>query len=147
LAGKGAAEAVDPTAEDAYWRENYRARDYVDRSAAYETYQPAYRAGYEGFGRYPGRRYDEVEADLRRDYEQTAGRTALGWEKARHAARDAWTRVENVRAQRQTPASGTSGSSSPEGNSNALGSSAAAATAKQGMNSGEPGTGCGCGDS
>ena len=29
LAGKGVAEAVDPTREDAYWRENYSAQSYV----------------------------------------------------------------------------------------------------------------------
>src|SRR3954465_6822647 len=29
LAGKGAAEAVNPTAEDAYWRDNYKNRPYA----------------------------------------------------------------------------------------------------------------------
>ena len=94
LAGKGAAEAIDPTVEDAYWRENYRNRDYVDKTANYESYQPAYRVGYEGYGRYQGKSYDQVESDLQRDYERAAGRSGLGWEKARRAARDAWDRLE-----------------------------------------------------
>jgi hypothetical protein len=96
LAGKGAAEAIDPTAEDAYWRENYSNRDYVESGSTYETYRPAYRVGYEGYSRYHGRQYEEVEPDLRRDYERTAGPTGLRWEKARHAARDAWGRLENL---------------------------------------------------
>ena len=29
LAGKGIAEAIDPTAEEAYWRENFSGRPYV----------------------------------------------------------------------------------------------------------------------
>jgi uncharacterized protein YcfJ len=94
LAGKGAAEAIDPTAEDAYWRENYRNRDYVVRGSTYETYQPAYRVGYEGYARNRGRRYEEVEQELQREYEQSSGRTGLAWDKARHAARDAWQRLD-----------------------------------------------------
>ena len=31
LAGKGIAEQIDPTAEDAYWRDNYSSRPYVER--------------------------------------------------------------------------------------------------------------------
>jgi hypothetical protein len=96
LAGKGVAEKVDPTIEDAYWRGNYRSRKYVDKDATYETYQPAYRAGYEGYARYPGRKYDEIETDLQRDYELSRGETGVEWEKAKHATRDAWHRVERA---------------------------------------------------
>src|SRR5687767_11935979 len=39
LAGKGIAEKIDPTVEDAYWRENYRNRQYVDQGSSYEAYQ------------------------------------------------------------------------------------------------------------
>lgn len=95
LAGKGVAEKVDPTVEDGYWRENYYCRQYADKGKPYETYQPAYRTGYEGVTRYPGKKYNEVEADLQRDYEKVRGRSGLEWDKARHATRDAWERVEN----------------------------------------------------
>jgi hypothetical protein len=94
LAGKGTAEAIDPTVEDAYWRDNYKNRSYVRSSDSYDTYRPAYRVGYEGYGRYRGRSYDEAEADLRRDYETSAGGSALEWDKARYAARDAWERLD-----------------------------------------------------
>jgi uncharacterized protein YcfJ len=96
LAGKGVAEKIDPTIEDAYWRENHRTRKYIDKDASYESYQPAYRTGYEGYGRYPGRKYDEVESDLQRDYEKSRGKTGVEWEKAKHATRDAWHRVERA---------------------------------------------------
>jgi hypothetical protein len=96
LAGKGVAEKIDPTVEDGYWKENYATRPYVDRDASYDTYQPAYRTGYEGYGRYAGKKYDEVESDLQRDYEKAKGNSNLPWDKAKHATRDAWHRVEEA---------------------------------------------------
>lgn len=94
LGGKAVAEQIDPTAEDAYWRENYSSRPYVDQGGAYETYQPAYRYGWESRTQHSGRRFDEVENDLASGWERTKGKTAMGWEKAKHAVRDAWDRLE-----------------------------------------------------
>jgi hypothetical protein len=96
LAGKGIAEKIDPTVEDAYWRTNYSTRPYVTKDSAYAMYQPAYRTGYEGRGRYPGKTFEEVEADLKRDYERASGTTGLSWERAKNATRDAWHRVEKA---------------------------------------------------
>jgi uncharacterized protein YcfJ len=96
LAGKGVAEKIDPTAEDAYWRTNYSKRSYVTKDSAYDTYQPAYRTGYEGRRQYPGKKYEEVEENLKRDYEKSSGTAGLSWDKAKSATRDAWNRVETV---------------------------------------------------
>jgi uncharacterized protein YcfJ len=65
-AGNKAAEAINPTVEDAYWRENYRTRHYVDRSLPYSYYEPAYRYGWESRARLGNRSYQEVERDLER---------------------------------------------------------------------------------
>ena len=99
LAGKSIAEKIDPTAEDAYWRTTYSSRSYVDKDTPYDIYQSAYRTGYEGFGRYAGQSYEEVEADLRRDYEKTRRTSGLDWNKAKHATRDAWLRLEDRQKQ------------------------------------------------
>ena len=99
LAGKGVAEKIDPTAEDAYWRTTYSSRSYVDKDTPYDIYQSAYRTGYEGYSLYPGRRYEQVEIDLHRDYEKTRRTTGLDWNKAKHATRDAWLRVEDRQKQ------------------------------------------------
>lgn len=96
LAGKGIAEKMDPTAEDAYWKTNYSKRSYVDKSMAYELYGSAYRTGYEGYALYPGKKYEEVEADLQRNYEKLRGNSILVWDKAKHATRDAWQRVSKA---------------------------------------------------
>lgn len=96
LAGKGVAESVNPTVEDAYWRDNYKTRPYIDQNADYEAYRPAYRYGWESYSRYQGRRFDEVEPELSRDWETRQTGSSLGWNKARGAVRDAWDRVERA---------------------------------------------------
>lgn len=66
LAGKGVAEMIDPTAEDAYWRQRHAKEPYaVGRH--FEEYAPAYRAGYMGFRE--GKTFEDREADLRMEYE------------------------------------------------------------------------------
>ena len=99
LAGKGAAEAIDPTAEDAYWRENYKTRPYVTGTTRYDEVAPAYRFGWEARQKHQGKKFEEVEPNLRQDWEKTrtSGATNLTWDKAGAAARDAWNRVEQAR--------------------------------------------------
>ena len=94
--GKGIAESIDPTEEDAHWRSNYRSTSYFENDYEYADYAPAYRVGYEGFGRYgaEGRDYHAAEPDLQRDYSQGRGSSRLEWEKAKSATRDAWERLK-----------------------------------------------------
>lgn len=98
LAGKGVAEAIDPTAEDAYWRDAHTGESYYDRNYTYDDYAPAYRAGYSGYGKYraTGRTFDTAQADLEQEYNRTKGKSRLAWDKARHATRAAWDRVERA---------------------------------------------------
>ena len=92
LAGKGVAEAIDPTREDAYWRENYRNRPYVN-GGTYDDFGPAYAYGVSSYGRYSGREFDEVETDLSRDWNSARGKSSLSWDRAKSATRDAWDRL------------------------------------------------------
>ncbi len=96
LAGHGVAEAIDPTAEDAYWRENYRNESYVREDLDYNQYEPAYRTGYTGRGKYHDRKWEAAESDLARDYESSRGNSKLEWEDAKHATKAAWHRVERA---------------------------------------------------
>ena len=41
LSGKGIAEMIDPTAEDAYWRENYKDRPYI-KGRSFDDFGPAF---------------------------------------------------------------------------------------------------------
>lgn len=97
LAGKGLAEAINPSDESDYWREHYAQRDYVEPDASFDDYGPAYGFGVAAHGRYPGQPFDAVEDELERDWAAGRGRSALDWERARHAARDAWMRVGGLR--------------------------------------------------
>jgi hypothetical protein len=91
----GRAIKADPVAEDAYWRENYAGRDYVAAGTSYDDYSPAYRYGVDAYSRFPDRKFDDVEADLGRDWGTARGRSSLEWDRAKHATRDAWQRLSD----------------------------------------------------
>ena len=94
LAGKGAAESVNPTVEDAYWRDNYRSRPYAKADLGYDTYRPAYQYGWESRSRYAGRKFDDVEVDLASGWDKARGTSKLAWSDAKGATRDAWHRID-----------------------------------------------------
>jgi hypothetical protein len=96
LAGKGIAESVDPTREDAYWRENYSSRPYVESGSSYDDYGPAYGYGVNAYSQHSGRRFEDVEDDLSRDWDSSRGNSSLSWDRAKHATRDAWHRVSDT---------------------------------------------------
>jgi hypothetical protein len=92
LAGKGIAEGIDPTVEDAYWRDNYASREYVAAGRSYSDYGPAY--GY-GVSRYQrDRSFEDLEPELADGWMGARGTSSLGWGEASYAARDAWDRVD-----------------------------------------------------
>ena len=102
LGGKAFAEEIDPTVEAAYWQENYRSRDYINSDLGYETYEPAYRYGYESRSRSPIDDFTSAEPELQRDWEKHRGESKLDWQKARPATEDAWNRAnEQVIKKRQ----------------------------------------------
>lgn len=94
IAGKGLAEAIDPTSEAAYWRDNYRTRPYAS-AASFDDYGPAYGYGVSAYLKYPGRSFNDVESDLSRNWNSVRGKSSLGWDGARNATRDAWDRLVN----------------------------------------------------
>jgi len=92
LTGKITAENVNPTDEEKYCRENHSTRPYA-LNKSYDDYGPAYRYGRESYGRHKGKRFDDVEKDLERDWEGAKGKSRLKWHHAKHAVRDAWDRL------------------------------------------------------
>ena len=93
LAGNNAASKVNPSCEEAYWRENYNERPYVQRGATFDDYGPAYGFGVKSISQYPGRTLDDVEPEMALGWTQSRGASRLDWDSARHAVRDAWHRV------------------------------------------------------
>ena len=103
LAGKGIAEMIDPTQEDAYWRDNYTSRPYVDSNLTYDDdYRPAYLYGVDSYTQYSDRDFDEIESDLGRGWDNAKGNSRLTWERAKAATKDSWRRVSDT-VERATP--------------------------------------------
>ena len=96
LAGKGIAEKIDPTIEDAYWRENFRSRPYFKTDSTYDDYGPAYTYGVDNYARYYGKTFDQVEPELARDWQRAKGKSRLTWDHAREATRDSWQRLSDT---------------------------------------------------
>lgn len=92
LAGSGVAEKMNPTIEDAFWRENYKSRPYVVADSAYGTYEPAYRYGWESRTLHGHRTWDDAQDDLSSGWDGARGTSTLTWVDAKPATRDAWNR-------------------------------------------------------
>ncbi len=92
--GKALAERINPAHEDEYWRHEFPSRPYAVASPhGWDDFGPAYRYGYERYPDFDGRRFEEVEPEFARDWEQSRGDSNLGWDEARLAARDAFERI------------------------------------------------------
>jgi uncharacterized protein (TIGR02284 family) len=94
LAGKAAGEAVNPTREEAFWRENYDKEPYYEKGRSFDDYGPAYRLGLSGRDRYEQDQWTSVEPRLASEWESTRGNSTLNWERARPASQAAWSRAD-----------------------------------------------------
>jgi uncharacterized protein (TIGR02284 family) len=95
LGGKAVGEAVNPTQEDAYWRENYDKETYYDTGRPYDDYAPAYKLGYLGRAE-RGADFDAVEPALAAEWSSRRGDSSLDWPQARPATRAAWDRADET---------------------------------------------------
>ncbi|MBI2769514.1 MAG: PA2169 family four-helix-bundle protein [Burkholderiales bacterium] len=97
LAGKAAGEAVNPTAEEAYWRENYVNEPYYQKDRTFDDYSPAYRLGLTGRTRY-NEDWSTAEPKLASEWETARAGSPLSWPEAQPASRAAWDRVDSLRS-------------------------------------------------
>ena len=84
LGGKAAAEAIHPTAEEAYWQDNYNREPYYETGRSFDDYAPAYRLGLYGRTEYEGS-FDETENQLATHWDTKKERSTLTWSQARAA--------------------------------------------------------------
>ena len=98
-AGKGAAEAVNPTVEEEHWRKQ--------SGKDFDQYAPAYRYGWESASRteFQGRRFDDIEKDLEKNWSNARGALKSDWKEVRNRTRDAFERVQTNNAPGVTRAS------------------------------------------
>ena len=83
----------DWSTEETYWRSNWQSRPYTSADLGFEYYRPAYRFGYESGRRYRGRRWEDIENDLRSGWDRYEYRSKSAWESVKEAVRDGWNRV------------------------------------------------------
>lgn len=93
-AGHGIAESINPSEEDAYWRQQYRREAFHSEDYDYADYEPAFRLGYLNYPIHQGSGIDEAEEELGREWEEKhRGESRLTWDQAKPAARAAWHRI------------------------------------------------------
>ncbi len=124
LGGKAAAEGINPTAEDAYWRESYNREPYYEAGRSYDDYRPAYEMGWSSRVASDAD-FDTSEAALEREWNTRRGSSSLDWPQARNATRAAWDRVDRTYQDSRV----TSGGSSTAAAAGGLGTAAVAGSA------------------
>jgi hypothetical protein len=97
LVGKSTAEAVNPTAEEVFWKETYIREPFYVQGRTYEYYAPGFRAGWKGRVRHDGRTFEEAEAELMAEYNFSKSELDPDWREVKPAARAAWDRVDHSR--------------------------------------------------
>lgn len=85
-----AVEEMDPAAEYAYWRDTFVNRPYVEAGASFDDYAPAYVFGIHASAKYADQTFEDVEAELEREWHTVRGDSSLEWDRAREAASDSW---------------------------------------------------------
>lgn len=81
--------------DDSYYRNHYQS-NYASSGGAYDDYAPAYTYGSQMRSQYAGRQWDDVEGDLRTNWESRSGGTGgdgSTWEKMKSAVRHGWDRM------------------------------------------------------
>lgn len=88
---------LDWTTEEDYWRSNYSTRPYASTNRDFEYWRPGYRYGYESAMSHQGRKWNEVENELRTGWDKYQYRGQTTWEQIKDAVRDGWDRVTGNR--------------------------------------------------
>jgi hypothetical protein len=91
--GKADAVDVNPTDEEAYWRDNYQHEPYFQEGRTFDDYGPAYRLGLAARADYSGN-FDQTESRLATHWDVRKESSSLSWNQAKLAARAAWERVD-----------------------------------------------------
>ncbi|MCA1857623.1 YsnF/AvaK domain-containing protein [Massilia oculi] len=78
--------------DDRAYRDHFQT-NFASSGAAYDDYAPAYTYGSQMRSRYAGRQWDEVENDLRSDWDTRSRGGASTWENMKAAVRHGWDRM------------------------------------------------------
>lgn len=91
--GSYVAAGSDWTEDENFWRTNYASRPYASADQDFEVYRSAYRYGHDAARQHRGRRWNEMETELRHGWQAFESRGERAWDSIKGAVRDAWDRV------------------------------------------------------
>lgn len=82
---------------DKHFRGRYESAPYFKQGKQWNDYEPAYKYSYDQYnGQYAGRKFNDVENDLERGWEETKANSSLAWSEAKEAVRDGWHHLERA---------------------------------------------------
>lgn len=94
--GDSIAEAINPTDYQEHFRNEYTRAPYYIGGSEWRDYDPAYKYGYETYAQHRGRRFEDVEPELERNWNTARADSRLAWSDARGAVRDGWHYIERT---------------------------------------------------
>ncbi len=101
FAGKSMGEAIDPTIDDAWLREHFKSRPYVEVGDEYDDFQSAYRFGGLAVAKYGDAGLDMTDEKLRQEWEASE-ESDLPWSRACGAVKDGYDRSVAIRKERSS---------------------------------------------
>ncbi|MFD0669133.1 ferritin-like domain-containing protein [Ramlibacter sp. MAHUQ-53] len=138
LAGKAAAEALNPSEEEAHWRDRFTQEPYYQQGRSFEDYGPAYRYGAESRASIEDD-WDTAATRLESGWSGARGSSTLDWDQARPASRAAWDRADTMRTGSAggTGTSGSTGTMGAAASTGTTGTGGAAATVGEAQQAGD----------
>ena len=95
LGGEAFAELIDVAFDDQDWQEHSKRHGYLP--ADYEQYRSAYQLGWQARRRFGDQPFDEVEAQLRNEWDSQQAAVRLPWGQVQQAAREAWNAAPSLK--------------------------------------------------
>ncbi|MGE0753974.1 MAG: hypothetical protein AB7L92_02305 [Alphaproteobacteria bacterium] len=101
LAGEGIGDTFisDDDTDERYYRSEHANRPYA-ANRPYENYRSAYMYGSYAGNRHYGKRYEDVEPQLQKEWNDYRGQKDLGWDEASPAVRESFHRTSSLRKER-----------------------------------------------
>ncbi|HSE41497.1 MAG TPA: hypothetical protein VLH08_12115 [Acidobacteriota bacterium] len=99
LAGKSRREAINLAEEEAYWKEKLKTRSYYNEGREYDEYATAFHYGWDAAARPENacRKFEDIEAELEREWPSYKGSNEKSWQHAKDSVRDAYDRIRVLR--------------------------------------------------
>lgn len=104
LGGEALAELIDVAFDDQDWQEHSKRHGYSP--ADYEQYRSAYQLGWQARRRFGDQPFDEVETQLRNEWDSQQAAARLPWNQVQQAAHEAWNAAPSLKPPSAAPPPG-----------------------------------------